>query len=236
MWHEYLGATLLWQAEPSRATSGPHGRPMDPQRYRSYPAHRLPSSPQTGLARPQVTTTLPERPAPSFPQPAQRIYRLSAGAQVLARLTVARDAGGVGEAADERWRFVPHGTLGRQIEISSAADKRTTGPSTPATASPLMTYGTVAETGDGILALPAGETLYWVREGYSFPRVQWGWQHASGQPVVRFTLASSLTAERGEMIVLSASASDGAAPLLALLGWYLLVLRTWRTRHAVERR
>lgn len=241
MWHAYVGQTLLWRADPLHRKSEPHARPAA-QQYRQYAPRTVPPPAPpapTGLSRSQQTLSLPEPPSfPRQPDPVQRHYRLRAHDQVLAQLTVARDGTGDGQAADLHWHFVPHGALARQVEIFAVSRHTTSAPgmlTRPA-------YTTLSETGDGALPLSADETLYWVREAVSFPRVTWRWQSAAGEPLLRYTLGSSLAAEQGALLLLpplysaTAPSRQQAAPLLVLLGWYLLVQRARRTRQAVGQR
>ncbi len=157
-------------------------------------------------------------------------YELRARREVLARLDVPAEHGVavVGEAADQRWHFIRHGALARSISIEPLGDANG-----PCASGPLL-FTTDNASGIGLLDLPAGGRYGWQRTGFAFPGVTFAWSDLDGQPLLSYTLANRFSDARGHLRVerLPAEALP-ALPLLAVLGWYLAVLRVRRTQTAI---
>ncbi len=156
------------------------------------------------------------------PDPTRALYELASPSRgVLARLELvpARAGAARAEFGDAAWTFESTGALARHITIlpEVATD-------------PALRFDVAPETGDGVLALPEGREVYWVREQVRFPSVTWRWQDSQGRPLLTYVLASSLRDARCTVSPEPASVDIPQLDLLILLGWFVLVLRIRRTR------
>jgi hypothetical protein len=143
---------------------------------------------------------------------ARRTYELRAGDQVVAALvqpTWWRERR-IGAAADGTWTFARAGLFHPRVVVTDAGSNL-----------PITNMARSGWTGNGALALPDGRRFHW-RSG-SLPGARRTWLDEAGQPLMHFTQVGG---PKTQCIVAvePGAAMDRHLALLAMLGWYLLLL------------
>lgn len=145
-------------------------------------------------------------------QPArmQQAFELHAPNEVAATLRFERASLARGEAADQQWTFKREGFWHPQVTIRMPGSDANVAVFKPAWA------------GGGTLEFPEGRVLRF--GAANFWHTQWDWADPAGQPLVHFKSHGGLFKTEGEVEIESSARAVGELPLLAVLGWYLLIL------------
>ena len=136
-------------------------------------------------------------------------YELRHGATTLGALEFGK-TGVVGEAGDQRWSFDKEGFFRPRLLVRREG-----------TASPIATLE-VGIMGSGRLSFSEGPGYRWSQGGLLSNA--WGFDDEAKQTAVSFKLSSGLLTTGATVVIGDKLAVPEHAPLLALLGWYVLVL------------
>lgn len=143
---------------------------------------------------------------------AKRTYELRAGDQVLATLarpSVWRESR-VGTAADGTWTLARVGVFRTRIVVADAGS-----------GAEIARLARSGWTGNLTLTLPDMRRYQW-RNGNMWGS-KWAWLDDAGHPLMRFKQFGILKTQCAVVIELPA-ATDPHLTLLAILGWYLMML------------
>lgn len=145
-------------------------------------------------------------------QAQKRTYELHADTEVVATLYQPSGwrSNRLGSAADGRWTFARVGVFRQRVVICDA-DSGAEIASLPRT----------GRAGNASLALPDGSQYQW-RSG-SVWGSKWVWLDASEQPLLRFRQFGALRLQCAVAVEPSAATNQHLS-LLAMLGWYLMML------------
>ncbi len=122
-----------------------------------------------------------------------------------------------GETSEGRWELRPRGFWRSRILVTPAGSE-----------APVATF-LPGWTG-GVLKFEDGRRFRWRR--VSWWRLQWVFESADGTPLVRLRHRFAWLRAAATIVIEPAAAEAPEAPLLALLGWYLMLLA--RRRHAAS--
>jgi hypothetical protein len=140
----------------------------------------------------------------------KQAYELRAGEEVTGSLVWQRGTLAVGEIAGRRWTVKREGFWHPRITVrvqDSDLDTVVFHPSWR---------------GGGLLELAGGRILRF--RAANVWRSQWDWQEAAGDVLVRFRSRQGLFKSGAELEIMPAAAGLPELSLLAVLGWYLIVL------------
>lgn len=145
-------------------------------------------------------------------QPARlkQTFELHASDEVVATLEFQRSSLAIGLVADQQWTFKREGFWHPQVTVRVAGSDANVAVFKP------------AWTGGGTLELPQGRQLRF--GAANFWHSQWDWSDPAGQPLVHFKSHAGLLKTEGEVGIEPAAVGLAEMPLLAVLGWYLLIL------------
>lgn len=139
------------------------------------------------------------------------VYELRADEAIVATLRWQKGSLAEAETAAGRWTFKRVGFWHPRVTVRVAGVD---------TDSAIFAAGW---TGGGILRLAAGREFAW--GAATFWHTQWAWKDAAGQPVVTFASKHGTAPAAGHLEVALAALDLPELPLLAPLGWYLLLLQ-----------
>ena len=146
-------------------------------------------------------------------QPARtkQTFELRAGEEVVANLRWQRSSLASGDTADQRWTFKREGFWHPRITVRLPDSDTNAAVFHPSWA------------GGGTLELPPGGRV--LRFGAAnFWHSQWQWLDTDGKPLVHFKSNQGFVKTEGRVEVQPDAIGHSDLPLLAVLGWYLLVL------------
>jgi hypothetical protein len=139
------------------------------------------------------------------------LYALTSEGRQFATLKSERVFGSLytGTSAGGAWTFKRSGFFHPHVTVRVAGSEQDAAVFTP------------RWSGTGALEFPDGRRFTWVSSG--FWHQEWSFRDASDQ--VLMTLNPGMTSAKGAVTVSAAGVKAAELPLLALLGWYLLVMR-----------
>jgi hypothetical protein len=140
----------------------------------------------------------------------KQAYELRAEEEVIGSLVWQRGSLAVGETADHRWTITREGFLHRRVTVRLADSELNTAVFHP------------SWSGGGILELTSGRVLRF--QAANLWRSQWEWQETEGEALVRFKSRRGFLKSGADLEITSAAAGFPELSLLAVLGWYLIVL------------
>jgi len=149
----------------------------------------------------------------SQPRAMKREFVLRAGRTDVAHLRWVKVLGSLaeGRAGDQRWTFKRCGFLKPYVSI------RETGAKADAARIELGWWG------NGTLHFPDGRTLQWARSSFWSWTCDWSFSTSDGRRVVQFTPKLTMWRRVAIARIYDQGEHTGEAPLLILLGWYLIV-------------
>jgi hypothetical protein len=137
-------------------------------------------------------------------------YELRAGEEVIGSLVWQRGSLAVGETADRRWTLKREGFWHPRVTVRVQDSELNIAVFHP------------SWRGGGILELTNGRILRF--KAANLWRSQWDWQEAEGDALVRFRSQRGFFKSGADLEITSAAAGFPELSLLAVLGWYLIVL------------
>jgi hypothetical protein len=146
------------------------------------------------------------------PDPFARTYELRAGAEILATLQWEKPWGSlaVARTATGHWTFQRDGVWHSRIAIRTAD-----------TGAECATFRS-GSGGVGGLEMADGRIFHW--SSANLWHVEWTWEDPARQPLLRFRSKIGLRTAEAEVSIEPAGLGHPDLPLLAALGWYLLLL------------
>jgi hypothetical protein len=146
------------------------------------------------------------------PNALRRRFELRAGGEVVATLRWEKTFGSsaVAESADGEWVFRYTGIFRSRISVRPAGSESEVAVLKP------------GWKGEGTLQGPGGRSYRW--SCASFWRSEWLFANAAGEPLVRIKPGSATFRQSAEVRVEPRAVSLPDLPLLAVLGFYLIVL------------
>lgn len=146
------------------------------------------------------------------PKRLTRRYELRAGEDLSATLQWQKTFGSlaVAESADGQWTIKRSGFLRPRVTIRVAGSD-----------SDIAVFE-AGWWGDGILEILGGPRFFW--KSLNFWRSEWAWMGADGALLLRVKTKFTLTKMEGRVQIEPTAGSIPQLSLLAILGWYLIVL------------
>jgi hypothetical protein len=147
------------------------------------------------------------------PSAGKQAYELRAGHEVIGSLVWRRDTLAVGEIAHRRWTIEREGFWHPRVSVRVQDSELNTVVFHP------------SWRGGGSIELTSGRILRF--KAANLWRSQWDWQRAEGEALVRFSSRRGVLKSGADLEITPAGAGFPELSLLAVLGWYLLVLGAW---------
>jgi hypothetical protein len=144
------------------------------------------------------------------PARSKQAFELRAANDLVATLQFARASLATAETAEQKWTFKREGFWHPQITVRMPGSDINVAVFKP------------AWTGGGALDLAQGKQLRF--GAANFWHTQWSWTDPVGQPLVNFKSRAGLLKTEGQVDIQPGAAAVPELPLLAVLGWYLLIL------------
>lgn len=143
-------------------------------------------------------------------------YELCTADDLVATLRWVKTGGSLAnaESANGKWTFKRAGFLKPRVLVRRAGS-----------VSDIATFE-ASPNGNGFLDFSHGERFRWADT--NLWRTEWKWSSLDGTHLVGFKLQSDPAAVRASVDVQPGMAADLELPLLTLLGWYLIVLCSYR--------
>ena len=138
-------------------------------------------------------------------------YELRSGEEVIGSLVWQRSSLAVGEMADRRWTIKREGFWHPRVTVRLADSELNTAVFHP------------SWSGGGIVELTSGRVLRF--HAANLWRSKWEWQETEAEALVRFKSRRGFSKSGADVEITPAAAGFPELSLLAMLGWYLLVLR-----------
>jgi hypothetical protein len=146
----------------------------------------------------------------SQPDAFRRAFELRAGDDLVATLTWQKLFGSLAlaEVAGSQWTFKREGFLSPRVSVRAAGSEHDLGTFRP------------GWTGSGTLQLTGGAAYRWAPQ--NFWATHWAWLGTDEQRLLLFKPRAALLKNEAALELAAPALAD--TPLLATLGWYLLVL------------
>lgn len=142
----------------------------------------------------------------------RQAYELRAGEELIGSLVWQRGSLAVGEIADRRWTVKREGFWHPRVTVRVQDSELDTVVFHP------------SWRGGGFLELTSGRILRF--KAANLWHSQWDWQEAEGEALVRFRSRRGFLKSGADLEITPAAAGFPELSLLAVLGWYLIVLGT----------
>ncbi len=146
------------------------------------------------------------------PRRLNRRFELRAGDEVLATLSWQKKWGSlaVAETAGGQWTLKRSGFLRPRVTVRPAGSEAD------------LALFAAGWWGDGVLEVVGGSRFFW--KPTNFWRSEWVWSSSDGIPLLRIKAKARLVRMQGRLNVEPTAGSVPELMLLAVVGWYLLVL------------
>jgi len=148
------------------------------------------------------------------PHATQRVFELRAGEEVLGSLRWESSFGSLADARAEEvhWTFKRTGFFSPQITIRLSGSDANLAVFTP------------NWKGEGVLDFSGGKCFRWL--GIGFWRSQWAFARSSGEHLLELEPKTAFFKRTAVVKVTPDGRQTSELPLLVILGWYLMVLRS----------
>jgi hypothetical protein len=144
------------------------------------------------------------------PSAGKQAYELRAGDDVIGSLVWQRGSLAVGEVGDRRWTIQREGFWRTRVAVRVQDSELNTVVLQP------------SWRGGGIIKLTSGRIVRF--KAANIWESQWDWQEAGGEALVRFRSRREFIKLGADLEITRAAAGFPQVSLLAVLGWYLIVL------------
>jgi hypothetical protein len=139
-------------------------------------------------------------------------YELRSGEELIGSLVWQRGSLALGEVADRRWTIKREGFWHPRVIVRVQDSELNT----------LVFHPSWR--GGGILELPSGRILRF--KAVNLWHSQWDWQEAEGEALVRFRSRQGFLKSGADVEITGGAAGLPELSVLAVVGWYLIVLGT----------
>lgn len=140
----------------------------------------------------------------------QRSYDLRAGEETLGTLRWERGTLAAADLGDDHWTFKREGFWHPRVTVRAAGSTTDLAIFRP------------GWSGAGTLELSPARSVQW--RAANMWHSQWAWHEADGRPLLHFKSRQGWTRHEASVTIEPAAVGSPELPLLAALGWYLLVL------------